>query len=172
MTVTSTEVAPDPACHLSSPDGRPIAGRSIRHGLIALAAMALFYVVVVRAASGSWNHLADQLRQDRFYLAAILVGFGTQVALVSELRHRHRHGRRAALTAGVGAGASTAGMIACCAHHLAELLPVIGAASAAGFLTDYRIPVMLVGITINAVAVVLVARQLGYMKHHNHGALI
>jgi hypothetical protein len=71
----------------------------------------------------------------------------------------------------VGAGASTAGMIACCAHHLAELLPVIGAASAAGFLTDYRIPFMLVGITINAVAVVLVARRLGYMKHHNHGAL-
>ncbi len=172
MTVTSTEVAPDATCHASSPDGGPIAGRSIRHGLIALVAMALFYVVVVRAASGSWNHLADQLRQDRYYLAAILVGFGTQVALVSELRHRHRHGRGAALTAGVGAGASTAGMIACCAHHLAELLPVIGAASAAGFLTDYRIPFMLVGITINAVAVVLVARRLGYMNRHNHGALI
>ena len=172
MSVTTTEAAPDVACHVGSADSGPIAGRSIRHGLIALTAMALFYVVVVRAASGSWNHLADQLRQDRYYLAAILVGFGTQVALVSELRHRHRHGRRAALTAGVGAGASTAGMIACCAHHLAELLPVIGAASAAGFLTDYRIPFMLVGITINAVAVVLVARRLGYMKHHNHGALI
>ena len=172
MSMTHTETAAESTCHVGSPDGGPIAGRSIRHGLIALAAMALFYVVVVRAASGSWNHLADQLRQDRYYLAAILVGFGTQVALVSELRHRHGKGRRAALSAGVGAGASTAGMIACCAHHLAELLPVIGAASAAGFLTDYRIPFMLVGITINAVAVVLVARRLGYMKHHNHAALI
>ena len=172
MSVTNTEAAPEVTCHVRSADSRPIAGRSTRNGLIALTAMALFYVVVVRAASGSWNHLADQLRQDRYYLAAILVGFGTQVALVSELRHRHRHGRRAALTAGVGTGASTAGMIACCAHHLAELLPVIGAASAAGFLTDYRIPFMLVGITINAVAVVLVARRLGYMKNHNHGALI
>ena len=172
MSVTNIEATPEVACHAPSADSRPIAGRSIRPGLIALIAMALFYVVVVRAASGSWNHLADQLRQDWYYLAAILAGFGTQVALVSELRHRHRHGRRAALTAGVGAGASTAGMIACCAHHLAELLPVIGAASAAGFLTDYRIPFMVVGITINAVAVVLVARRLGYMKHHNHGALI
>lgn len=172
MSVTTTEATPDVACHVGSAHSGPIAGRSIRNGLIALTAMALFYVVVVRAASGSWNHLADQLRQDRYYLAAILVGFGTQVALVSELRHRHRHGRTAALTAGVGAGASTAGMIACCAHHLAELLPVIGAASAAGFLTDYRIPFMLAGITINAAAVVLVARRLGYMKRHNHGALI
>lgn len=172
MSVTSAEHASEMACHVGSADRAPIAGRSIRHGLIALTAMALFYVVVVRAASGSWSHLVDQVRQDRYYLAAILVGFGIQVALVSELRHRHRHGRRAAVTAGVGAGASTAGMIACCAHHLAELLPVIGAASAAGFLTDYRIPFMLAGITINAVAVVLVARRLGYLKHHNHGALI
>ena len=172
MSVTNSAAAPEPACHVGPADGRPVARRSIRNGLIALTALALFYVVVVRAASGSWTHLAGQLRQDRYYLAAILVGFGTQVALVSELRHRHRHGRRAALTGGAGAGASTAGMIACCAHHIAELLPVIGAASAAGFLTDYRIPFMLAGITINAVAVVLVARQLGYMKHHHHGALI
>lgn len=170
--MTNTEATPEVACHVRSADSRSIAGRSIRHGLMALAAMALFYVVVIRAASGSWNHLANQLRQDRYYLAAILVGFGTQVALVSELRHRHRHGQRATLTAGVGAGASTAGMVACCAHHIAELLPVIGAASAAGFLTDYRIPFMLVGITINAVAVVLVARRLGYMNRHKHGALI
>lgn len=171
MSVTNTGPTPAVACHIDPVHEGHIARRSIRHGLIALTAMALFYVVVVRAASGSWSHLADQVRQDRYYLAAILVGFGTQVALVSELRHRHRHRGRAAVTVGVGAGASTAGMIACCAHHLAELLPVIGAASAAGFLTDYRIPFMLVGITINAVAVVVVAQRLGYLKRHNHRAL-
>lgn len=171
MSMTTTPPNPAMACRIDSVHDRHIAGRSIRQGLIALTAMAVFYVVVVRAASGSWSHLADQVRQDRSYLAAILVGFGTQVALISELRHRHRQGRRAAVTAGVGAGASTAGMIACCAHHLAELLPVIGAASAAGFLTDYRIPFMLVGITINAVAIVIVAHRLGYLKRHKHGAL-
>ena len=51
-------------------------------------------------------------------------------------------------------------MIACCAHHLAELLPVIGAASLAGFLTDYRVPFMLTGIAINAVAVAIAAHHL------------
>lgn len=54
-------------------------------------------------------------------------------------------------------------MIACCAHHLAELLPIIGAVSAAGFLTDYRVPFMVAGITINTIAVIVVARAL---RHH------
>lgn len=110
--------------------------------------MALFYVAVVRGASGSWKHLADQARQDSYCLAAIVVRFGTQVALVSELRRRRRLGHRAAVAGGVGAGASTAGMIACCAHHLADLFRLVGAASAAGFLTDHRVPFMLVGIGI------------------------
>jgi hypothetical protein len=154
-----------------APPEHRISARSIRHGLIAAAAMALFYVIVVRAASGSWSHLADQARQDWYYLVAIVAGFGTQIALASELRRRHRLGRSAAATGGVGAGASTAGMIACCAHHLAELFPLVGAASAAGFVTDYRVPFMLVGIVINAVAVIFAARRLARTTCHSHGAL-
>ncbi len=146
-----------------------IATRSIRHGAIAAGAMALFYLVVVRAASGSWGHLADQARQDWYYLVAIVVGFGTQVALVSELRHRRRTGRGATVTAGAGAGASAAGMVACCAHHIADLLPIVGAASAAGFVTDYRVPFMLAGIAINAVAVIFAARRLGQTTFEHNG---
>lgn len=137
-----------------------ITWRSIGHGAIAAAAMASFYVVVVRGASGSWSHLTDQARQDWYYLAAIVAGFGIQVALVSELRGRRRLGHSAAIVGSTGAGASTAGMIACCAHHIADLLPVVGAASAAGFLTDYRVPFMLAGIAINTLAVVAAGRSL------------
>lgn len=146
-----------------------LSARSIRHGAIAAVVMALFYLAVVRAASGSWNHLGEQARKDWYYLVAIVVGFGAQVTLLSELRHRHRFGRSASVTGGVGAGASTAGMIACCAHHLAELFPVIGAASAAGFVTDYRVPFMLAGISINTVAVILAARRLGLEPIRNFG---
>jgi len=142
--------------------------RSILHGVIAASAMAMFYVVVVWAASGSWSHLMNQVKQDWFYLVAIVLGFGTQVTLVSELRHRHRTRKQATV---VGAGASTVGMVACCAHHLADLFPIIGAASAAGFMTDYRVPFMFVGIVINAVAIFLVARQLRHTTFHDHRAL-
>lgn len=147
-----------------------VAWRSVGRGAIAATAMAVFYVVMVRWASGSWSHLADQARQDWYYLAAIVAGFGIQVALVSELRRRRRLGHSAAIVGGLGAGASTAGMIACCAHHLADLLPVVGAASAAGFLTDYRVPFMLAGIAINLLAVVAAARSLHRFSDMHRGA--
>lgn len=146
--------------HTPSPHAR-LALTSLRNGALAAVAMALFYVGVVRAASGSWDHVADQTRQDWYFLATIMIGFGTQVALVSELRRRRHLSHSAAVTGGVGAGASTAGMIACCAHHLVDLLPLVGAASAAAFLTDYRVPFMLAGIVINAIAVFVAARTLG-----------
>lgn len=135
--------------------------RSVRAGALASAGLALFYVVVVAGASGSWEHLGDQVRQDWYFLALIVAGFGTQVALLSELRRRHRLHHGAAAAGGAGAGASTVGMVACCAHHLADLAPLIGATGAAAFLTDYRIPFMAVGIGVNAFGIAVAAHRLG-----------
>lgn len=145
--------------------------RSVRAGTLASAGLALFYVVVVAGASGSLDHLVDQARQDWYYLAAIVAGFGVQVALISELRRRHRLQHAAAAAGGAGAGASTVGMVACCAHHIADLAPFIGATGAAAFLTDYRIPFMIVGIGVNAVGITIAARRLkhtplGDPRHH------
>lgn len=134
--------------------------RSFRAGALASAGLALFYVTVVAAASGSWGHLTDQARQDWYYLLPIVAGFGIQVALLAELRLRHRLHHGGAAAGGAGAGASTVGMVACCAHHLADLAPFIGATGAAAFLTDYRIPFMVVGIGVNAAGVAIAARRL------------
>ena len=135
--------------------------RSVQVGALASAGLALFYVLVVAGASGSWSHLGDQASRDWYYLVPIVAGFGTQVALLSELRRRHRLDHGATAVGGAGAGASTAGMVACCAHHLADLAPFIGATGAAAFLTDYRIPFMAVGIGVNAAGIAVAARRLG-----------
>lgn len=134
--------------------------RSIRAGALASAGLVLFFVVVVAGASGSWEHLADQVRQDWYYLVAIVTGFGVQVALLSELRRRHRLRPGAATAGGAGAGASGVGMVACCAHHLADLAPFLGATGAAVFLTDYRVAFMILGIIVTAAGVTIAARRL------------
>jgi len=141
--------------------------RSVRAGVLAAASLALFYVVVVAGASGSWQHLTDQAANDWYYLVPIMGGFGVQVALVADLRRRHRLNRSAAAAGGAGAGASTAGMVACCAHHIADLAPFIGATGAATFLIDYRVPFMLVGIGVNAVGVTIAARRLRRANAHH-----
>ncbi len=81
--------------------------RSVRAGALASAGLALFYVIVVASASGSWEHLTDQARRDWYYLLPIVAGFRIQVSLISELRRRHRLQRAVAAAGGAGAGAST-----------------------------------------------------------------
>lgn len=123
-----------------------------------MAALVAFYVATLTLAADV-GHLRDQVRQDWWLLLPIVAGFGTQVALSSELRHRHHLHHLGAAT-GTGTGASTVGMVACCAHHLADLLPVLGVTGIAAFLLDWRVPLMLLGIGVNAVAVAFAATRL------------
>lgn len=136
--------------------GRP----SAAVGAAASAVMILFYVVVVLGASRSVDHLADQVVTDWYLLLPIVAGFGVQVGLLVELRRRQRMHREVVATSAAGAGASTVGMVACCAHHLADLLPLVGATAAATFLYAYRLPFMLVGVGLNAIAITVATRRL------------
>jgi hypothetical protein len=140
-----------------------VSTRSLRWGSVAAGSLAGFYVVVLVWASG-WEHLVSQTRQDWWLLGPIIVGFGTQVTLMVELRQRHRAHHLGPAT-GAGAGASGVGMVACCAHHLAELAPLAGATGLAVFLYDWRILFMLVGVGVNAVAITIAARRLRRTVH-------
>ena len=137
--------------------------RLVGWGVAASGALATFYVAVL-AASGGWEHLADQARADWWLLAPIILAFGAQVALSVELRRRHR-AQRLATTTGAGTGASAVGMVACCAHHLVDLAPLLGAAGVAGFLFDWRIPLMIGGLAVNLVAVGVAGRRLAHLIH-------
>lgn len=147
-------------------------GRSVRAGLLAAAGLSAFYATVIALASGP-GHLADQARADWPYLSLIVAGFATQVALLVELRHRRRARRLEQAAAGAGVGSSAVGMVACCAHHLADLAPIVGISGAATFLTDWRVEFMLAGIAVNAIAIAVAARRLwadGHMQHSGGAA--
>ena len=62
-------------------------------------------------------------------------------------------------------------MVACCAHHLADLVPLVGATGVAAFLLDWRVPLMLTGIAVNVVAVAVAARRLRTVGHARSEAL-
>lgn len=134
--------------------------RSRRAGFLAMAGMAGFYALVVGGLFGSTAHLADQVGKDWYLLLPIVAGFGAQVGLIVELRARHAVMGAAMGTGAAGTGSSTMGMVACCAHHVADLLPFLGATAAASFLYDVRIAFMAVGLGINAVAISIAARRL------------
>lgn len=145
---------------MSTKMGMRTSVNALRAGVLAAVALGLFYAVVVGGVGGV-GHLGQQAADDWPWLVLILAGFGTQVALFVELRRRHRlHDAAIKTAAGGGAGASAVGMVACCAHHIADLTPIIGISGVAVFLTDYRTPIMIVGVAVNVVGVVLAARRL------------
>ncbi len=70
------------------------------------------------------------------------------------------HRPAATATGIVGTGTSTGAMLACCAHHLADVLPLIGLSGVAVFLTRYQMPVMIAGLAVNAGGIAYLWRQL------------
>lgn len=122
--------------------------------------MAALYVLVVLGVSRSVEHLGDQLIGDWYLLLPIVVGFGVQVDLLVELRRREQLHRSVMASSAASAGASTVGMVACCAHHLADLLPVAGATAAATFLYDYRLTFMFAGVVSSAFAITVALHRI------------
>ena len=130
-------------------------------GAGALAGLLLvgLYLGLVTWAQG-FGHARELLWDDRYFVAAIATGFGLQVGLFTYLRvilPRRAAASAAGLTA-AGTGSSTAAMLACCAHHLTDALPLLGLSGATIFLNDYRIPLMAVGLGVNAAGVAVMLR--------------
>jgi copper chaperone CopZ len=126
-------------------------------GVLALAGLLTVYLGLITLAQ-SWSHAVEQLSEDRWFVAAISIGFGTQVGLFAYLRWLH--GTAAAGGVAASTGTSTAAMLACCAHHLTDILPMIGVAGVAVFLNVYKTPFLWLGIVMNVFGIAYMAWQI------------
>lgn len=116
-----------------------------------------FYLGVISLAQDP-AHALDQLSQDLWFVGAIVMGFGTQVGLFSHLRRLHMQSASATAVSSMGTGTGTVSMLACCAHHLTDVLPIFGISGAVIFLDAYKTPLMVLGLTMNLAGI-------GYMLY-------
>ena len=137
----------------------PVRLRSVVAGVVSAAALLLAYLGIITLAQGL-DHALEQLAADAVFVGLIALGFGTQMALFIELRAVDRNHRAAAAATAASTGTSAAAMLACCAHHLVDLLPLVGLSAAAVFLNAYKTPLFLVGIAMNVVGIFFIARRL------------
>ena len=124
--------------------------------------IAAFYLGILTWAQG-WEYTYSQFARDRAYVIPIILGFGIQSALYSILRFRlfipvSSTGHSGTLTPikgvmGTSGGTSATAMVACCIHHVADVLPILGLSAAASFLTRYQRPFMLVGLAMNLIGI-------------------
>lgn len=131
--------------------------RPVVFGLLASAGLLGFYLGTIALAQG-WGHAFTQLREDIPFVAALVAGFGVQVGLVTYLRALHARARSAGVAA--SAGVSGAAMLACCAHHLTDVLPLLGLSAAATFLGAYKTPLLWLSVAVNVAGVAFLTWQL------------
>jgi hypothetical protein len=109
---------------------------------------AVYFGIVTWAES--FDHAFEFFWQDRWIVIPIILGFGVQVALYSILKLRlflpvDKKGVGGA-SVGASGSTSTIAMVACCAHHVTDVLPILGLTAAATFLAKYRLLFMGVGL--------------------------
>ena len=125
--------------------------------LLGASFIAVIYFGILTWAQG-WEYAANQFQLNRWYVVPIWVAFGIQAALYSILRFRlfiptTTIGRTGAMI-GTSGGTSVTAMVACCLHHIADVLPILGLSAAATFLTRYQRPFMLVGLGTEIIGII------------------
>lgn len=127
-------------------------------GLAGAGLLALLYFGIVSWAE-SPQHAVDLFWEDRWIVIPIILGFGVQAALYTVLKKRLfvpvTHTGPSGVLTGAGGGMSTVAMVACCAHHVTDVLPILGLTAAAAFLAEYRLAFMLMGLGTTLVGITL-----------------
>jgi hypothetical protein len=121
--------------------------------------IASFYLGILTWAQG-WDYASSQFMRDCWYVIPIILGFGVQAALYSILRFRLfipvASTGHAGSMIGASSGTSATAMVACCIHHVTDVLPILGLSAAASFLTRYQRPFMLIGLAMNLIGIAVI----------------
>lgn len=139
--------------------------RSLFWGIVAGAFLLSIYFAILTLAN-SFNHAIEQFQLLWYWIIALALGFSTQVALYTFIRRRSReintkNATREVVAAG---GISTGSMIACCAHHLVDFLPLLGLSAAFLFLAQYQLLFIVLGIASNVIGITI---MLQIIKKHS-----
>jgi hypothetical protein len=140
-------------------------------GVVGMLGLTGIYFGIVSIAE-SPAHAVELFIEDRWIILPIIVGFGVQVALYVMLKKRlfipvAEVGPSGALT-GASGGVSATAMVACCAHHVTDVLPLVGLTAAATFLAEYRLAFMLIGLGTTFLGIIV---MLGVLLRERRRAL-
>ncbi len=133
-------------------------GAMKRHIIIGLGAAVLLIIIYLGIITWAqdWAHALEQTAELWYWVLALAGGFGIQAGLFSFIRQSIRE-RRAATAGSVAAsGSVSAGsMAACCAHHLSDVLPLLGLSGVAIFLVRYQLFFISAGVLSNIVGITI-----------------
>lgn len=125
-----------------------------------LASIILFsvYFVVLTLVSG-WKFALDQFFVYWYFIVSLAAGFGIQFGLYVYLRGLIKGDGNGKIL-GVTGTTSTAAMISCCTHYLANILPILGTAGIVTFVSQYQVEFFWVGLLVNFAGILYIANKI------------
>jgi len=129
-------------------------------GLIGASFQLSLYFGLVSLLSGR-QYALDQFFSFWYYIIGLAIGFGTQIGLFTYLRGSIRMKEQASgkILAATGA-TSTLAMVSCCAHYLANILPIIGISGVASFVGQYQTRIFWVGLAFNLAGIIFISSRI------------
>ncbi len=127
------------------------------YGLTASASMFLFYAIVVTYFN-SFEHAVAQFLSIWPLMVSLIAGFGVQVGLFFYLREKAAG--QSALAAASSGTVSAGSMVACCAHHISDVLLFSGLSFLAAFVNKYQAFFISAGIVSNILGSVFMLRTM------------
>lgn len=108
-----------------------------------------------------WQHMIEQTAKLWYWVLLLAGGFGVQVGLFSFVRDSLRKVQASATASVATSGGISAGsMAACCAHHLSDVLPLIGLAGLTAFLVKYQLLFIVFGLLSNLAGITIMLRTI------------
>lgn len=135
------------------------AARPAIFGLLAFGLLMAVYFGALTVISG-WAFTAGQFSEFWYYIIPLAAGFGLQVALYARLRQLLQQSRAASTVMAASGTTSTAAMVSCCAHYLANVAPVLGASGLVTFAAQYQVEFFWLGIAFNVAGILYIGNKL------------
>lgn len=135
--------------------------RAIIIGFLASQALLIFYFLLMLLGRNSFSAALEQLQTLRLWIIPLITTFGIEVGLFSYLKGKQEISAKSTAVSGATSGVA---MVACCAHHITDILPLVGLSVFATFLTAYQPWFLALGIVSNGVAITLLLKRLPWSK--------
>ena len=121
--------------------------KPVAKGLTATILLLGVYFGLITLISG-WSFALGQFSRFWYFIIALALGFGVQVGFYFYLKDAV-HQLAAKGIVAVSGTTSTVAMVSCCAHYLANILPVIGIAGFLSIIGQYQVQLFWFGLVFN-----------------------
>lgn len=133
--------------------------KSFLFGAIAAVLLLGIFFGIISLISG-WQLALSQWKQYWYFIVALAFGFGLQIGLYVHLKNKILQHAAAGKIIAVSGTTSAVAMLACCAHYLANIIPLVAVSGTVMLLAQYQTQLFWIGIVTNLAGIGYIIRKI------------